>query len=229
VLFKFVREILDVSSEDTRLVDSLPVLDVEVGFEPVRSNFFSQLDLQLELLVSVISYIFDIVFESKKVCFEQSRELEGVRFIGNVFLGDLDDFLPMSGSNRGLCEGLHEGQDLGHVLDLLLELLIGLPSSQLSGQASAVLLVLLDLRHHVVDLGGDVTPGHVFPLHDVLLHLLVERVQLVQQFYLSAGFVQFRVISVGQPEQGLSRRVGSLLSVAHGLAFLELLKSVKSF
>jgi len=52
MLLQFFLDILDVTSQNARLVDAFPVLDFKLSVLPMGSDFVIELFLQLELFVS---------------------------------------------------------------------------------------------------------------------------------------------------------------------------------
>jgi len=66
MLFQFLLDILNVTSDGTWNIDSFPVFDLKFSFLPVSRDIFIQLLLKLHLLVSRVGDIFNILLEIEK-------------------------------------------------------------------------------------------------------------------------------------------------------------------
>ena len=62
MLFKLLLNILDVASKDLRGGVLASTLDLELSIVPVDIDFSSQLILELQLLISRVSNIFNVFF-----------------------------------------------------------------------------------------------------------------------------------------------------------------------
>jgi len=100
VLLKFVLNVLDVTTEGARnRLKPLPRLDLKFGLIPELGDILTKLSLELELLVSGVSNVFNVFLEGKEVGLEKLGEGEGLARIGNVLLGQSNDLVPMSGAD----------------------------------------------------------------------------------------------------------------------------------
>jgi len=230
VLFEFVSNILDVSSENAWSIDTLPWLDFELGNFPMGNNFVVQLVLKLELLVSGVSNIFDFVFEVEEVSLQQLVEGEVLWLVvWKFFLGHFNDVLPMSWSDGWLGQRLDEWQHFSHVVNVGFKFLVSIGALEWSWKLLAISSEHFDLLNHGIHLISNVRPVNFVPLSNGVLYLGVERVKLVQKLDFLSGVLKGWILLMGKTEESLSSEVRVVSSLSDLVVLREHLKSVKSF
>jgi len=108
VLVKLVLNVLNVATEDAGHCDVLPGSDIKLSVLPELTDLALQLLLQLELLISRISDVFDIFLEGQERSLKELVQGERLTSVGNVlYVGQRNNILPMPWPDRWLGEGFY--------------------------------------------------------------------------------------------------------------------------
>jgi len=166
ILFKLLKHLIDlVTTEFTKDIFTLVGLELKLDIVPVCTELTESL-LDSNLLVSGVTYIFDLFLVGKNLSLKKMVHHEGL-FLGvrNIISGDIDNGLPMSFLDRWLFELQDNWEHLFVVLDLLLELGVSLPSFEILWKGHTLLFELFNVVHPVGDhVDVDLRPEHVSPV-----------------------------------------------------------------
>jgi hypothetical protein len=73
--------------------------------------------LQLHLLFSLISNIFDIVSDIEEIGLEDILKDEGFALIWDCLTAEVNDFLPMAITDGVFGKGLNQRKDVSHIIN----------------------------------------------------------------------------------------------------------------
>jgi len=228
VFFKFFLDILNVSTKKTWGVDTFPHFDFELSIFPVSDNIVVKRFLELEFFISSFGDIIDIILEFKEWGSHELLKVEGFLLIWNIFLGDLNDFVPMSISDGVFGKTFNHWKNFNHIINLLFELFVSSPRFKNTWKLCAIFGELFDYLSHVCNLRNDLSPLNILPFSKSVLDFGVKVVKFIEKFDLLFGLLEFWVLLVWETEKNLTTVVGVELSVSNKELFLEHLKSIES-
>lgn len=229
VLFKLLLNILDVTTERARSINTLPGHDHELSNLPMGSDVLIEFFLELQLLISGVSNILNVILMVQKWGSKELGESKSLTVIWNWLLGHLDDFLPMSGSNGRLGKSINQRNDFIHIFNLLLEFLIGIPRFKDTWKSSAISNEHFDNISHVLDLILDFNPSDIFPFTNGILDLGVQVVEFIEELDLTLGLDEFWIALMWETEKAFTSVVGVELSLSDSVLVGEHSESVQSF
>jgi len=127
VFFKFFLKIKDITTKSTRGINTFPSFDLKLSSLPISDDFFFEISFQLKLFVSRFSDFFNFFSKLKKGTLEELRKGELFTFIWNFLFDQLNNFIPMTITNRRFSQGLDQRKNFSVIINLLLELFISFP------------------------------------------------------------------------------------------------------
>lgn len=130
VIFNFLLNISNISTNYGG--NTVNGINLEFTSIIMGDDFVSELLLKLELLVGVISDIFNLFFDLKKVGVEKLLKDESLLIVGDLDSSKLDDFFPMAVTDRVLSKTLNDGEDFNHIINFVLKVSVGKPLLKLS-------------------------------------------------------------------------------------------------
>ena len=209
VIFNFLLNISNISTNYGG--NTVNGINLEFTSIIMGNDFVSELLLKLELLVGVISDIFNLFFDLKKVGVEELLKDESLLIEGDLDSSKLDDFFPMAVTDRVLSKTLNDGEDFNHIINFVLKVSVGKPLLKLSRESHAISLEVLNDFNHLSAIFLYTEERQLVPESEGGLSFLVETIEFIKQVNFVFSFNKLSILLMRESEKRFSRVSGIVL------------------